>query len=77
MEESNMTKKTRRRFNRMLSLVLTLLMLALPLFSVFADGTTIPARAYGISDYEVYALKNKASGDYLTLPDYTERHQES
>ena len=67
-----MTKKTRRRFNRMLSLVLTLLMLALPLFSVFADGTTIPARVSGISDYEVYALKNKASGLYLTLPDYTE-----
>jgi hypothetical protein len=50
-------------------------MLALPLFSVFADGSVIPARVSGIYDNQTYMLKNKASGLYLTLPDYTEFSQ--
>ena len=37
-----MKKSIQRRISRLTALVLTLLMLALPLFSVFADGTTIP-----------------------------------
>ena len=67
-----MKKSIQKRILRLTALVLTLLMLALPLFSVFADGTTIPERVSGISDNKVYMLKNKASGLYLTLPDYTE-----
>ena len=36
-----MKKSIQKRISRLTALVLTLLMLALPLFSVFADGTTI------------------------------------
>lgn len=67
-----MTKKTKRRITRLIAFSLTMLMLSVFLFPVFADNTFVPARIAAISDYKVYALKNKHTGYYLTPPDYAE-----
>lgn len=56
----------------MIAFALTFIMLALPLFSVFADGSNVPPPISEINDSKLYALKNKQTGLYLTLPCYTE-----
>ena len=67
-----MKKRTKRRLTRLVALVLTLISLASPLMVVFATNDSVAPRAEGISDTGIYMLRNKLTGLYLTIPQYTD-----
>ena len=55
---------------RFLAGILALLLIATPIFSVYADNAIIGGEAEGIQSGATYVLKNKLMETYLTVPGY-------